>query len=135
MVLSDDFKRGSTFDEVSCILILNDNAADAGISTLAVTTMYEKVGTSAHIVACRRVKLVAVRVALVREHITERVSSLRERALVFDALTVRVISALVIGASASIVSIDIRSVERNAIEVMGALGISIRTSSSRIQLY
>ena len=49
---SDNLQRGSTFDEISCILTLNDDAADAGISTLAVTAVYEEVGTSAHIVAC-----------------------------------------------------------------------------------
>ena len=130
----NDLEGGARLDQVARVLVGNDDAADGGIAAAAVAAVDQEVGPAAHVVGRRGEELVRVRVALVGEHVAQRVRARGQRAAILDAGVRRVVAAAVVhrpGANAG--RVDPGSVVRGAREAMRTDVVRVRAASGSVQ--
>lgn len=95
--------------------------------------MNQKLRATTHVVGRGGVQVVGVRVALVGEHVTQSVCSLRKRANILLALARRVITARTSRSTAARFGVDISSIKSGAVKVVASLRVGVRSAGGEVE--
>jgi hypothetical protein len=128
-----NMKSRPALDQIASTLTRNDNTTNGWIAGLAVATMDEEIGSSAHVIGGSREQLIGIWVSLVSEHVSQGISTWWEGTNILLTGTRRIITTRTRGATAAGLGVDLGTVESSSPEVMVGNIISIWPTSSNVE--